>query len=596
MPPQLTQQLERLSYTRRDLELIDAEVDRFITSFIPVIKNTGRANVGRLFLRVLEALVDKLNYSMDMRFRQSVLRTVTELQAAIDITDVTRYQPAGTSSARADLDVSTLTGPAPAGGISIPQYSIINSDTAPVKQFLTLEAATVPEGATTFSPLQVIEGTRVVDQVIRASAVGEPHEEVPMPVAKTPHEFLEIKVDGVEFEQRADLKDSEPEDRHFTIRDDEDRFTTIVFGDGEFGVKLQPGSVVTSTYIQSLGLDGNTPSGRIVAVAGTLSSQIAVTNPEPATGGFDGDIVDDIVRKAPKLASSARGALTSGADFYRAGNNEDFEALAEALVSGVFRALSDQGVGPVVNLFILPAGGGIAPSSILDDVEEKLAPRLIHGVTLNAKSLRSAHILIRMNVALRSNRVNKSVARRRIFETISAFKSDGSVNQDGALFFRNLTIGRGFALSDMSSLIERIDDGELVDFVDYLTFTRYPTPIAANLATTVFFDGEIVPLSPADYDDWSITPTTATTFALFKNGVIDSNGTIGVTHTSADGSIRFTLGETTDTFDTSLDGWTFSTSAFRNNMRLSRFEFMELARDNDLQITVFFPGELVIGE
>lgn len=595
MAAPLSSQLERLSYTRRDLELIDAEVDRFITNFIPIIRNTGRANAGRLFIRVLEALIDKLNYSLDMRFRQSLLRTVTELQSALDITEIVRYQPAGASSAQADLTATTLTGPAGAGGVPIPQYSIFATETAPVKQFIALEASSIPEGSSELTPLSVIEGTRVVAQVIRASALGDENEEVTFPVSLTPHEFIEISVDGTTYIGKADLKDSEPEDEHYTLRDDEDRFTTAVFGDGTYGVKLTPGAVVTATYIQSLGEAGNTPPEKIVKVVGPLSSVIGVVNTEAATGGFDGDIVDDIVRKAPLLASAARGAETGGADFFRAGNDRDFESLAKSLVPGVFEALADEGVGTVVNLYIMPAGGGIAPSSLLTNVEETLTPRIIHATQLNARSLLSAHILLQMNVSLQSNRVNKSVARRKIFEAISAFKADGSVNPDGALYFRNLTIGRGFALSDMSNIIENVDDGDLVDFVDYVTFTRYPTPVADNLATLVEFDGEVEPLSPASYDDWTISTTSTTAFILLKNGVVDSTGAIGVTHTSADGSIRFTLGETTDVFVPGTDGWTFRTSAFRNNLRLDRYEFMQLIRDSDLQITIFFPGELEIG-
>lgn len=593
---QLTSQLERLSYTRRDLELIDAEVDRFITSFIPIIKNTGRSNVGRLWLRILEALVDKLNYAVDMRFRQSVLRTVTELQAALDIAEIVRYASAGTSSATADLTLTTLTGPAGVGGISVPQYSIFGTGAAPIKQFLTIESYTIPEGASSLYPVAVIEGTRVIDQVIRASALGDPNEEITFPVSKTPHAYIEIKVDGTAFEQKEDLKDSEPEDRHYTLRDDADRFTTVTFGDGEYGLKLTPGSNITATYIQSLGEDGNTPAELINRVVGSLASQVSCINEEAAAGGFDGDEVEDIVRKAPLLASSARGAEAEGADFFRASNENDFAALAEGLVPGVFRALSSEGVGPVVNLYVLPAGGGVASSSLLSDVEDILGPRLIHGVVLNARSLLSAHILVQMNVSLLSTKVNKSVARRKIFEAISAFKTDGTVNSDGALYYRNLTIGRGFALSDLGALIESIDDGDLVDFVDFVTFTRYPTPVAQNESTVVEFDGEIVPLEPADYDDWTVVSTSTTEFALLKNGLPDSYGDIGVTHTSADGEIQFTLGKTTDTFDPGVDAWNFSTSNFRNNMKLDRFEFMELYRDSDLQITIYFPGELEIGE
>ncbi len=584
MPPRLTNQVERLSYTRRDIEVIDDEVDRFITSFIPVIRNVNKSNVGRLFLRVLEGVVDKLNYSVDMRFRQTVLRTVRELQSAMDITEIVRFRPGGTVSATADLTATTLTGPAAPGGISIPQFSIFTTETAPIKQYLSLEATAIPEGASVFSPIAVVEGTRVVSQIILASAAGDPNELIKMPVAKTPHAFLEIAVDGTTFNQQVDLSDSLPEDRDYSLKDDEDRFTTITFGDGDFGVKLTPGAEVRATYIKSSGIDSNSPNGKITGVLGALAQQISVTNPEAAAGGTDGDEIEDIVRNAPKQASA----------FFTASNDPKTEALAEA-VDGVFRALADPGDGAFLTIFIMPEGGGVASSTLLTLVETTVAPNLIFGTTLDAQALLSAHILIDMRVVLKKGvNVNKSVARRRVFEAISAFKLSGEKNPDGALFFKNLTIGRGFAQSDLDALVENIDDGKLVDFVDFLVLTRYPTPVASNPAAPNF-KGEIVPLAPADYDTWSIQAVTTTTFQLLKNGSLDSQGTVGVELTSADGSIVFTLGETTDTF-TIGDNWTFKTSAFRNSMRLDKLEFMELVRDSDLNITVFFNDEFIIGE
>lgn len=594
MAVRLTNQIERLSYTRKDVQLIDEEVDRFITNFIPTIRDTGTANTGRLFLRLLEALVDKLNYSIDQRFRQSVIRTVKELQAAIDITELVRFTRQGTVSATVDLTLTTLGGaPAPGGGIPVAQYQQFTTETSPVKTFLALNATSIPEGATS-GTVEAVQGVRVVAQTILASAAGVPNEEVVMPVAKTPVEFIEIEVDGVPFSRPTesvtgltinDFRDSIPTDRHFIVKEDEDNFSTIIFGDGEYGVALTSGQVVTATYIQSLGEDGNSAPGTITKIQGSLSQSVAATNEERATGGSDGDIVEDIVRNAPRQQTS----------FFMGSNEDTMEALAETLVSGVFRALADEGVGPVVNLYIMPTGGGVASSTILAAVEDLFnGSREIHGATVNALALQSAHILISMRVILQSSNVNKSVARKTIFESISDFNLDGSVNEDGALYFRNLTIGRGFAQSDVAGILENLEDGTLVDFVDFLTFTRYPTPVASNPSAPEF-SGEIVPLSPASYDSWSLQAVSTTEFRLFKNTILDSEGTIGVTHTSDDGSIRFTLGSTTDTF-TPGDTWTFKTSAFVNNMRLDPFEFMELFRDSDLSIQIFYPEEFTIGE
>lgn len=580
MAVRLTNQLERLSYTRRDLELIDEEVQEYIRHFIPVIKDTGQANVGTKFRQLLEALIDKLNYSQDVRFRQSVYRTVTELQAALDISEATRYNPTGVSSASTDLTVTVIGGVAPSGGIPIPQYSQFMTNSSPIKSYLSLESSEVPEGAGSTS-LGVIQGIRVVDEVIIASTNGDPNEFVRMSVARTPHEYIEVKVDGVEFTQVDDFRDSEREDRHFTCRMDANRFTTITFGDGTYGAVLAPGSQVTVTYIQSLGKTGNSPRNTITKALGTLAQLISVTNEEVASGGHDGDEVEDIVRKAPKHAST----------FLTAFNDESYENLAETLIPGVFQAKAAPGDGAFMDLYIMPQGGGLASSVLLQQVKDGLVNQ-IHGMTLNTHSLISAHILIDMRVILKSQ-VNKTLARKEIYEAISAFKLDGTENTTGALYFRNLTIGRGFALSDVSGILENLRSGSLVDFVDFFRFTRYPSPVASN-PSSPSFQGEIVPLSEADYDDWTIIAGTASTFDVFKNGLIDSSGTIGVSHTTDDGSLRFTLGTPLDVF-TPGDNWTFSASRYNGNMRLNDFEFMELARDSDLKITIYHPGEFTLG-
>lgn len=584
MPPRLTNQTKRLSYTRRDLTQIDEEIELYIKSFIPTIKNTGQANTGRMLLRLLAGLLDKQNYAIDMTYRQSILRTVDELQAAIDIAELVRYKPNGASTASTDLVVSTLGGPAGVGGIPIAQYQVFATTTNPVKQFIATQATAIPEGSSGGQTISVIQGVRVVDQTILDAAVGEPNERIAMPVARTPHDYLEIKVDGEVYSQVDDFRDSVRTDKHYMLTVNSDRVSILTFGDGEYGALLPAGATVTATYIQSLGEAGNCPPGKITKVVGSLSSQIAVTNPEAATGGSDGDRVEDIVRKAPRQAST----------FARASHERDFEALAESLVDGVYRALSSPGDGALLDLYIMPNGGGVASSALLTRVEETLATRVALGTTVNAKALISAHIYIKMKVLLLSSSTNKSVAKRKLYEALSAFRADGAVNEDGALYYRNLNIGRGFALSDVSNIIENIDEGNLVDYVDYVAFTRYPSPVAATANPSVEFVGEIVPNESCGYAAWSVQYRTPTTFSIYKNGVKSGEGTIGVPYTTSDGWLTFTLGRPGETIDAN-DRWSFKSSAYRNNMRLDKFEFMELARDSDLDITIYYPGELSVG-
>ncbi len=584
MTVNLTSQLERMSYTRRDIDLIDDEVDKFIVHFLPIIKNTSKANVGRLFLRIIEGLIDKLNYSIDARFRQTVLRTVSELQSVLDTAELVRYVPSMVSAATTDLIVAAIGGVAGVGGIPIPQYQQFLSETAPVKPFIALESGSIPEGGLS-TTVASIQGVRVVDQVILASATGEANEEILMPVTKTPKDYLEVKVAAVSWTRVVDFRDSEPEDLHFMVRLDEDLYLTVISGDGTYGSKFGVAAQVTSTYIQCLGEDGNTPRDKITGIVGSLAQTAYVTNPEIASGGSDGDAYYDVVRKAPRQAST----------FWIAGNDRGYESLAESLVDGVYRAIAEPGDGPLMNLYILPNGGGVASSALLTLTESTLAPREIHGMVMNALAIASAHIWIDMRVVLKTASVNKSIARKRIYESIAAFKLNGKVNATGALYYRNLTPGRGFTLSDIAGILENLDDGELVDYVDFLVFTRYPT-VTKSRAGAPDFSGEIVPTATAGYDTWSIQAITTTTFNVYKNGVLDSNspGTRGVEFTTAGTELVFTLAGTADTFIAG-DSYAFKSSKYTDNMKLDKKESMELVRDSDLGITIYWPREYEIG-
>ncbi len=580
----LTNQLERLSYTRRDLALIDEEVDRFITQFIPTIRSSGKANVGRQFVRILEALVDKLNYSLDMKFRRSVLRTASELQDVLDIAELVRYSPVGASAASTDLRLTTLTGPAGPGGLAIAQYTIFSTNTSPVRYFISLDAAVIPEGSTELYPLSVVEGTRIVDQVIKASTDGVSGEEISMPVALTPHEYLEVSVDGVAYTQVQDFRESQSIDLHVMCRYGGDEFTTLLFGDGEYGRRLSSGQSVTATYLQCSGEDGIVAAAAISRVVGGLSSLISASNPEASAGGSNGDTVDDVVRKAPLQAAAVS----------RATSAQDFAALAQANVSGVFQAVADEGDGSIVRVYILPDGGGVASATLLTAVEAYLSEHCIHGAIPIAYALTPADLWIKLNVLLQNSRLSKAVARTRLYEAIAATKLDGTESISGMLYYRNMQIGRGIAMSDLLARLESLDDSTLVDYASLVRCTRYLSPQVNNLVTTVQFVGTIVPLEAAGYDTWSVQALTPTTYNLYRNGVIDSSGTIGVSHTSAATEVQFTIGLTTDNF-LAGDAWTFLSSPYRNDIVVSKYEFPRLAQPTDLEISIFYPGELGIG-
>lgn len=118
---------------------------------------------------------------------------------------------------------------------------------------------------------------------------------------------------------KADLLSSGPGDKHVTA---EPLTGLIRFGDGMNGKVPPSGSKLLCTYRRLGGTAGNIAAGRITTLVDSLSgistSDISVFNEYAATGGTDGETLDDLL---------ARG-LGSLQGRYRAVSDEDFEYLA----------------------------------------------------------------------------------------------------------------------------------------------------------------------------------------------------------------------------------------------------------------------------
>lgn len=164
---------------------------------------------------------------------------------------------------------------------------------------------------------------------------------------------VELVVDGVRWEEVPTLFGRAPDERVFTLREDEEVKTHVLTGDGVEGMRLPTGAVVSASY--------RIGSGAVVPAAGSLSQILAaapnlsaVRNPVAAAGGSDPD--------PPSLLRTyaQRSVLTFG----RAVSGTDYEAVA-ALAPGVRRAAAVWGWDPaeqraLVRVFVGDDAGAVA--------------------------------------------------------------------------------------------------------------------------------------------------------------------------------------------------------------------------------------------
>ena len=111
---------------------------------------------------------------------------------------------------------------------------------------------------------------------------------------------LEIRVDGLLWQEAPRFTAPGPSDRAYTVRLDESGSATVQFGDGGHGTRLPTGSGnVEARYRVGLGQAGNVKAEQISMLLTRPQGLKAVTNPVPASGGTNAEAGDEARRNAP---------------------------------------------------------------------------------------------------------------------------------------------------------------------------------------------------------------------------------------------------------------------------------------------------------
>ncbi len=157
---------------------------------------------------------------------------------------------------------------------------------------------------------------------------------------------LEVRVDGVLWEEVESLFASQPSDTHYTTTINENDYLTIRFGTGTRGSVPPAGSQITARYRIGLGSKGNVGADKLTVFLTAIPEVKAITNPFPAEGGADRETTEEARISGPGSVIAQERAVTL----------QDYELLAEAF-PGVGKARSRVGLRggyKVVQVFVAP--------------------------------------------------------------------------------------------------------------------------------------------------------------------------------------------------------------------------------------------------
>lgn len=183
---------------------------------------------------------------------------------------------------------------------------------------------------------------------------------IPAANARGSASTLQVRVNGVLWQEAESLYPLTPQDQSYMIRIEDDGTTIVQFGDGSKGARLPSGMEnVTARYRSGMGLGGNMGAGRLSLLKTRPQGISEVVNPLPATGAAPPESLETARTKAPPTVRTLD-RIVSLQDF------EDFvqgfagigKAQAVALWSGdsqlvhiTIAAVAGDAVDPTSNLY-----------------------------------------------------------------------------------------------------------------------------------------------------------------------------------------------------------------------------------------------------
>ncbi|HKP10785.1 MAG TPA: putative baseplate assembly protein, partial [Blastocatellia bacterium] len=186
---------------------------------------------------------------------------------------------------------------------------------------------------------------------------------VSAPTVEGVESTLHVRVNDVEWHEADSLAWLGPNDRKFATVTDDDAKTSVVFGDGNYGVRPPTGiENITAVYRSGIGKGGNVKAEQITLPITKPLGVKEVINPLRASGGADKEGRDLARRNAP-LAVMALDRLVSTQDY------ADFVRTFGGIGKASARRLSD-GLHQFVHLTI--AGVEDIPIDTTSDLYQNL--------------------------------------------------------------------------------------------------------------------------------------------------------------------------------------------------------------------------------
>jgi predicted phage baseplate assembly protein len=266
---------------------------------------------------------------------------------------------------------------------------------------------------------------------------------------------LIVTVDGVAWQEKANLVNSVPHAREYMTALDASGQTTVIFGDGFNGARPNSGvNNIHARYRKGLGASGNLPSNAIQQLVDNIPNLQKAANPLPSRGGSDPASAEDIRTLGP-AGLQAFGRAVSAGDY--AALALSFPGIAKASATWVLQdAVTLQAVlHPYVRLTAgtfdrVPFQGTILAGQLRRFLDGHRDP----NVPLRVQDFTPVYIAVNVGIDIDPAYPHQATLNRVQAALNPGLNPDGTA---GYFAFEGLNFGQSIFLSDLYAAIQGID-------------------------------------------------------------------------------------------------------------------------------------------
>lgn len=260
---------------------------------------------------------------------------------------------------------------------------------------------------------------------------------------------LELRVDGIRWEETERLYGHSGKERIYTTRVDDENIMHVQFGDGRTGARPTSGDRnIAARYRQGLGAEGNVEAHTLETLLDRPKGLSEVTNPMPATGGADREMRGATRENAPNTVRT----------FDRIVSLRDFEDAAREYI-GLAKARADwqwDGMRRTVYLTVASDEGRALSSSAHDNLRAYLDTRRDPHQGLQINDYDEVQLTVKLTVQTHGDYRDEDVHKVAVAAAERFFSFD------------NRSLGQDVHRSDLYHLLQDVE-GVVAVRIDELT-------------------------------------------------------------------------------------------------------------------------------